>query len=213
MPHCSLHPRQKGTPNLDMPPYITQGARVCSDHKTYRNSPVASLAATMPIPAAVMRHAEDSGDESCPAAGFLDQSSNGEKIVCGENGGVDRSANIDFPDGHRFNAYAHALSNGAVWMIGMEHRDSNPEKLCTTAFLDGTYVRRFQIGSLTSRPDSPDYEHEWNDLVVDHQDVGPDDFSSVWITRKGSNYDVEECGSGDEWYGHIQTGKGDVSQC
>lgn len=167
----------------------------------------------MLIPAAVMQYAEASDDESCPAAGFLDQSSNSEKIVCGENENLGRSANVDFSDNDRFNVYAHALSNGAVWTIEIEHHDSDTEKSCTTTIPAGTCMKKLLIGSETSRPHNPDYEHEWDDLEIGHQDVGSDVSVSVWIDEEGSGYDVEECGSGDERYRYNQTSKGDISQC
>ena len=146
-------------------------------------------------------------------AGFIEMSSNSEKIVCGEEGNIDEATAISFSDGHRFNAYVYDLRNGVSWKIGIEHRNSNTEEACTTVHPYGTYMKKFRIGSEASRPDTFDYEHEWDDLEIDHQDVDSDDFSSVWLTEDGPDYKVEECGSGDERYGHIQTGKGDISTC
>ena len=146
-------------------------------------------------------------------AGFLVQSSNSEKIVCGENGNIDRAATISFSDGHRFNAYVYKLNNGTYWKIGIEHHNSDTEKSCTTMSPLGTHVEKFRIGSEARYSNSPNYEHDWDDLEINYQDVDADDFSSTWITQIGPDYDVEECGSGNEQYRHIQTGKGDLSSC
>ena len=146
-------------------------------------------------------------------AGFLEQSSNSEKIVCGKNGDIDRAKRISFSDGDRFNEYAYDLRNGISWKVGIEHRNSNTEQACTSVHPSGTYMAKFRIGSEAAQPDTPDYEHDWNDLEIDFQDVDSDDFSSVWLTEEGPDYDVVECGSGDEQYRHIKAGKGDISTC
>ena len=169
--------------------------------------------------------------------GFLDQPHDSEKIVCGENGGIDRSASISFSDGHVFNAYVYELHNGMVWKTGIEHSNSSAEKSCTVTSPAGTHMEKFRIGSEASQPSNPNYEHEWNDLEIDYQGISWDDFSNVWVSEYGPGYDVEECsggggqyrhiqtdryltvgdylphGPGDERYRHIQTGKGDISVC
>ena len=152
-------------------------------------------------------------DDRFIEAGFPDHSSNSEKIVCDDNGMPKKSATIDFSDGHRLNMYSYALGNGTYWKIGAERHNSGTEKSCTTMSPAETHMRYFLVGSEVTRPDSPDYEHEWDDLEINYQDVDSGDFSNVWITLEGTDYEVEECGSGDERYRHIQTGKGDLSQC
>ena len=152
-------------------------------------------------------------DDRFIEAGFLDQSSDSEKIVCGEHGNIDESSTINFSDGHKFNVYVYELRDGVFWKIGIKHINSGMEKSCVTMSPMNTYMIRFIIGSEASRPDNPNYEHEWDDLKINYQNAGSGSFSSVWIAEYGPDYDVEECGSGERQYRNIQTGKGDISPC
>ena len=146
-------------------------------------------------------------------AGFLDQSSNSEKIVCGEDGWISDASHVGFSDGHIFNIYSLGLANGAVWKTGIKHFYSNAEEYCTVSNPSGTYLVKFIIGSEASRPNNPNYEHEWDDLEIDYSNAASSHFSGTLIAEEGSGYDVESCGSGNEQYRHIKTGKGDMSSC
>ena len=125
-------------------------------------------------------------------SGFSDQSSDSEKILCGENGFVNGSAIIKFSDGHKFNTYVYSLRDGMIWKIGTKHYHSNTEKFCTAMSPSGTYVEKLVIGSEATRSNNPDYEHEWDDLEINRQDAGSDDFTFVWVNEYGPGYKVKD---------------------
>lgn len=145
-------------------------------------------------------------------AGFQDQSSDSEKVVCGEGGWIDDFESIDMDDGDNFNAYSLDLGS-YIWKTGIDHIDSSTEVACTESMPSGTEWTDFYIGSESTKTSPPDYEHDWDDLEIDYTRVVSSDFNSVTPVEIGTDFDVEACGSGDEEYYHIQTGKGDISSC
>ena len=150
-------------------------------------------------------------------AGFIDQSgTNGERMVCGTGGGTSNFMYRSFGDNDQFNTYSIELSSGAVFKTGIKHMSSGDETSCSFTSPPSTYphMTAFVLGTEASSPDTSDFEHDWQDLEIDYSDVVSTQFSGTpWIKEAGTDYDVENCGSGNEQYRHIHTGKRNLSSC
>ncbi len=147
--------------------------------------------------------------------GLQDQSSNNEKVLCGDGGGISNWQTIDFTDGSTFNAYSLKLSSGLLWKTGIKWTNHSPtvEPYCNTSSPSGTNMVQFMIGSEATRTEVGNYEHDWADLEIDYNDVVSTQFSDTDLYEYGTGWDVEECGTGNTQYRHIQTGKGDLTSC
>ena len=153
-------------------------------------------------------------------AGLQDQSSNSEKILCGQEGDIDEwDDTIAFTDGDDFNLYSIELSSGLLWKTGIKFFDPNngsdpdPEESCTTSSPSGTYMEQILIGSEATRTGAQDYEHEWHDFEIDYSDVVVSDFWDTDLEEEGAGWEIEECGSGITNDRNFQTGKGDATAC
>ena len=51
------------------------------------------------------------------------------------------------------------------------------------------------------------------DLEINYHNALSSHFSATLIREEGSGYEMEECGSGNEKYRHIHTGRRNISQC
>ena len=152
-------------------------------------------------------------------SGLQDQSSNSEKIICGDQGGITNSDSIAFTYGDDFNLYSIELSSGLSWKTGIKFFDPNngsdpdPEEHCTTSSPSGTYMNKISIGSEATKTAPPDYEFEWDDFEIDYSNVVASDFTTHDIEVAGTGWEVEECGTGITHERNFQTGKGDLTSC